>query len=443
MDRLLFVLTQKVAIAFVMSLAPLGSLLTLGSTSTTPTVLPIANSAVAADAQFQTAIIYNATTPVSTTSTPDNATLPAITPGLLPSTTTPFCAASSTCGKRGIKTLISSLGWATANSSTHPSQPTAIVVKKVSLQKPAATETKPVQTPTTPTASAATMTTNISAQDLLAGATTTFRELIAGPYEVTLKNSTAGISWPLDATAVPTTAPAFASSFSCDPAPDVATPDALDQSPSFEPSHAYACTVSLTPTTGADRRTQSKVFSFTTPPGQMVVGVASAMSALLANGINNGGIVFTNKDASPASITSLTFDVSYTALNTLNGPLVLRFLDPKTNQSLFDYHLENIPSDAATPYTNTQTGITASLTFAIPAGTQRMLPIEVLGVQRMIMSGTSPTIKITLHNVITDRANMPIVIASPEIAWSCTVALTAWDPNATDSPYATGQVCQN
>jgi hypothetical protein len=102
MNRLLFVLTQKLAVAFVMSLGALGGFLALGSGGTAGPVNSVATSSFQ-NLPPQTAIISDASI-LSKIDMP-----PGITPGLLPTTTVPFCNASSTCGIKAIKALTASL----------------------------------------------------------------------------------------------------------------------------------------------------------------------------------------------------------------------------------------------------------------------------------------------------------------------------------------------
>ena len=205
----------------------------------------------------------------------------------------------------------------------------------------------------------------------------------------------------------------------------------------------YSCTISLTPTSGDDQRIQSKVFSFTTPNGQLVITSASVVNRVLSDGSNESGIVFNNQDNSPLTITGLSLDVSYNALNVSNGPLVLRLLDPKTNKSLFDYHLENAPKDPSADYTNTQQGITAAVSFPVAALQQKALTIQVLGVQKMLMPNTTPSITVFLRGITTDRSDISVRLRNSPISWSCVVALNGYNANATSDAFAMGDACRN
>ena len=239
-----------------------------------------------------------------------------------------------------------------------------------------------------------------------------------------------------------TAIPQFAASYSCDPIPDEPAPGASDQRPMFEVKTAYSCAVSLTPLLGNDRRTQTKNFSFTTPSGQLIVTAASAISTVLVEDTDNGGIVFTNHDAAPITITGLTLDASYQDLATINGPIVLRIADPTAGQSLFDYHLENAPTVSASTFSHVdQVSTPRRSSFTIPANGQKMLPIQILGVHMMSMQNTIPTITISVRDVATDRADMRTTLVSPIVSWSCVVELGGFNPYATSGPFATGQVC--
>ena len=63
------------------------------------------------------------------------------------------------------------------------------------------------------------------------------------------------------------------------------------------------------------------------------------------------------------------------------------------------------------------------------------------GVNRMGVSGTSPTVAITVTGLTTNQSDDKLILNNARISWSCIVPTTAYDPNATTGPYATGQAC--
>src|SRR5581483_3325235 len=168
---------------------------------------------------------------------------------------------------------------------------------------------------------------NITAQWIFDHTTTTFKQVYGGSYEAMLKTSIngQGVTWPFDATSFGGThgIPLFTTSIACDPPPNAPDSNSLDGQLLFGVKTPYTCSISLTPLSGSDRRTQTKSISFTTPSGQLMISRASAFSNLLTNDENNGGIVFNNTDANPITITGLTFDVSYGYLSTTTRPLIL------------------------------------------------------------------------------------------------------------------------
>jgi len=458
-DKLLFVLTQKLAVLFVGGLSVVGGLLTMGTT-------PVHTGALDVTALSQTAIVADTMTSLPASSSIIAAPAihtPNISLGLLPTTTIPFCPSNttSTCGRKNIQILVrmSALIKKAATTVVSPTT-TAQTMATVATVKKTLQQIMPTVAATT---------TMITAQSFLDDTTSSLKVLLDGSDELVFTTNLGGgqppVTWGLPTTAVGGTGstPAFSTTSSCDPAPLPATPGATDKNPTLKVRTSYNCSVSLTPTSGSDQVTQSKDFLFTTPPGQLVVTNDTAMNTILADNTNNGGVVFNNQDINPVTITGITFDASYSYLNILNGPLVLRFLDPTTNQSLADYHLEKIPAVAdgaaaggnavgtSNTYTYAQSGITLPLSFTIPPSTQKMLPIEVLGVDRMFVLGTSPTMSITLRGVTTNEADnangasgdVKIVMANPNITWSCAVSTASYDPNATSGVYTTGQACLN
>ena len=330
--------------------------------------------------------------------------LPAVRPGLLPAVTAPIFEAAST--KAAGKKIVT----VTARTASKPSAA-------------------------------------ITAKSLLAATALSVVERYDGPYKIALVTDagTYGkITWGLDKAvlAVGGSAPTFAVSFSCDPGSNVPAANAADQGPTFDVRTSYACAIGLTPNSGNDRGTQSRQFSFTTGAGQLVVTPAVSMNTVLRDGGNDGGLVFNNENSEPMTISALDVDVSYKGINVANGPLVLRFEDPATNVSLADYHLETLAADPSSPYAHAGTDIHIPLSFTIPAASQKMLPVSVLGVEKLHVDGLDPDITITVRQVITDSNSNKSVLNSAEISWSCvTVPIGSYDPNATSGPYASGQAC--
>ena len=236
--------------------------------------------------------------------------------------------------------------------------------------------------------------------------------------------------------------PRFSVSFSCNPPPNIPASDAPDQSLTFNVRTSYTCTVNLTPTSGGDQRVQSREFSFATGAGQLIVTSPSYNNAVLREDVNNGGLIFNNEDANTVAITGLDIDISYTALNVTDGPLVLRVVNPTTELPLAEYHLENLAVDPSLPYTHSGKDFTISFSFAIGPATQKLLPIQVLGTRRMSISGVDPTVSIKLRGVRTDQSGGKIVLKTDGISWSCIVPVGIYDPNATSGPYVTGRACQ-
>jgi hypothetical protein len=354
-------------------------------------------------AQNVVASFEASTTPTSTAESTSLDMLPAIQPGLLPIVSSSPFKATSTAGK---KTVV------------RPSRSTAA----------------PAQTA-------------ITAKSLLDATTLSMSERYDGPYKITFVTD-AGvygkITWDLAKTVltIGKSIPTFSISSSCNPAPNIATAGAPDQNPTFDVRISYVCTLVLEPNSGSDRRSQTKQFSFTTGAGQLVITSPPAMNTLLQDNINLGGFVFRNDDSEPITVTGLDIDVSYTGLDTANTPLVLRFLDPITNVSLDDYHLEKLAVGTSSSYAHAGTGIHIPLSFTLNAATQKMLPITILGVQRLHVYGVDPTLAVTVREVTTNQNLNRVVLNSANVSWSCVIPLGAYDPNATSGPYATGQACR-
>ncbi|MGC9968664.1 MAG: hypothetical protein ABSC29_02955 [Minisyncoccia bacterium] len=364
-------------------------------------------------------------------------------------TTFLLAPASSTASSSAISS--STLSSSTVSSSIQIATgllPKVTLLAQKTVDKPKSTPKKATQTAQPkPIATAAPIT--VTAQSFLDATTLSLKEQPDGPYEVVLTtNAGAGKNtvWGLDAATLggSSSLPPFSVSFLCDPPPIMPAPDMSDQNPIFSVRTSYHCTITLTPLSGNDERPRSRTFSFATGPGQFIITRSLAMNTLLTNNKNTGGFVFKNQDANTITVTALNLAISYTALNVngANGPFVLRFLDPVTEAPLADYPLENLPANPSLSYTQNADDITIPLSFAVAPGTQKMLPLVVLGVNRMQMSGIDPKITITIHKLTTDQSDARIMLNAAQITWHCVVPVGAYDPNATSGPFATGEACQ-
>lgn len=423
MGKLLFELSEKVAVLVLVGLSAIGHAVSV----------PVVNDAQPAAVSAEPATIFSSLPSIF-------ANLPDVPPGTLPTSTLRFCSASSSCGQSALRIL-----GAAAAAAARIASLVNLPVKSSSSSAPKITIIK-APSPA-PAVTAAVSSHVMTPQEFLQATTVSFKESIHGPFYVMFNTPVVGgnaITWNSLTQTVGGTknVPQFAVSVSCNPPPDIASADMPSQDPLFPVNVSYRCAVSLAPTTGSDRRVQSRDFSFTTPSGQLTVASLAISNHVLANDSNASGIVFENQDSLPVTVTGVTVDVSYTALDHSNGPLVLRFSDPITETSLFDYHLENAPKDSTAAFTNRQENISAPLSFTIPAGTQKMLPVSILGVQRMLMPDVKPTVTVTVRSVTTDHS-LKAVLRAPVITWSCVVALGGYNPNATSDPFATGEACRN
>ncbi len=352
-------------------------------------------------------------------------------------------------------TSISTSSTSTAISTSTVSTSTAATIRfgslpvvKVPPFKATSTAVSSRKTATQPSQpKSAPMPTVVTARSLLDATTLSVSEERDDPYKATFVTDagTYGkITWSLDDATLTASdsMPSFSISFSCNPSPNIPDPSALDQNPTFNVRTSYTCTIDFAPASGSDQRTQSKQFSFTTGAGQLIITPPSSMNTLLNNNTNFGGFTFRNDDTQPITITGLDIDVSYKGLNIANTPLVLRVENPVSGASLADYHLENLAADPSSSYAYAGTDIHIPLSFTLGAASQKMLPVDILGVQRLNIYGVNPTIAVTLRGVTTNQSANKIVLSSPTISWSCVVPLGAYDPNATSGPYATGQACQ-
>jgi len=165
------------------------------------------------------------------------------------------------------------------------------------------------------------------------------------------------------------------------------------------------------------------------------------MSTVLKNDEDDGGFVFNNEDTQPITVTQMTLDVSYTALSTVYGPIIMRVVNPVTGQSTGDYHLESVPAVPGQQYAFAQPGMVIPVALTIPAGSQKLLPIQLVGIHTMSIEGVNPVVTVTLRDVTTGHASGNTVINGTQLSWSCVVTFAAYDPNATSGALVAGDAC--
>ncbi len=302
------------------------------------------------------------------------------------------------------------------------------------------TGTGTVRTTAGSTPSVAAATANIAnASQLLTNATATLQQHLGDVFAVLFKlgSGIGGYRWNYgDATIAPggKLGPQFSATYNCDP-------PATDEG-YFALNTSYTCTLTVNPLTGSDRRIQSKDFKFKTGGGQLTAFIPPSASVHLVSDEDDGGFAFKNSDTRPVTITSESFDVSFTGLSVNDGPVVLRLVDPHDITNYLDYHMETFSPDP-----NRQFSYAGHVTLAFPivvgAGNQKLLPVDVLGVHKLSITGYDPTIRITLRSVTTDRPDLPVNLGAPTVMWSCKVVIGSYDPNVTSSAFATGEACTN
>ena len=285
----------------------------------------------------------------------------------------------------------------------------------------------------------------VTAQWLLDNTKLSFKQKRDGTYQAIFTASTGGqnLTWGIDDASIGGNGgiPKFSFSVSCDPPFETPAPDLPDQTHFFKVRTSYDCAIGFAAVSGNDQQMRSKNMHIDTGPGQLVVTPPSSMNTVLTNDTNNGGFVFDNQDTQSLTVTKLTLDISYTALTTMDGPLVLRILDPANQSTLADYHMENIAAGSA-PYTFAAANVDIPVSFTLQPATPKLLPLQLLGVHRLSILDNDPRVTLTLRAVTLDKNAVPVALGSSEIHWTCVVTLAAYDPNATSGPYASGEACR-
>ncbi|MBI4085106.1 MAG: hypothetical protein HY432_01185 [Candidatus Liptonbacteria bacterium] len=208
--------------------------------------------------------------------------------------------------------------------------------------------------------------------------------------------------------------PLMKTSFFCNPQWNSPPGNSSDRNPTFDLNTSYTCSVSLT---DALMRMSDKKIFFKTGPGRLVIKSSNLSTALKSDKSSNG-LVFDNQNTSPIKITGLTFDLSFRGLN-VSSPIVLRFINPDNESSYSDFQVQNLPTDPLRPDFRTAAGVKVISPFAVKPNNQRLLRVEILGVQQLLTIGINPEFNVTLKQLDTDNPDAKIVFLSPTISWKC------------------------
>ncbi|HUX35835.1 MAG TPA: hypothetical protein VMV71_02265 [Candidatus Paceibacterota bacterium] len=278
----------------------------------------------------------------------------------------------------------------------------------------------------------------LTPQDVLNATTFTLNQRIDGQYIVILHARTSGYSadWGFADSTIGGTAsvPKMNMSYSCDPQWNPAPYNSADQNPTFDIATSYSCSISMT---DALLRTASKTISFQTGAGRLFV-TSSNLDTLLKSGSDENGFVFDNQSGSKIMISSLTFDVYFKSLN-VSSPIIIRFVNPDDSSSYVDFPVQNLPADVSDPAAKSATGMQeSSFSFSINPHSQRLLTVQLFGIQQLMTIGVNPEFKIMLRQITTDNPSLKTTLFSPSISWSC----IPFDPMNSISSIPTDQNCR-
>ncbi len=258
-------------------------------------------------------------------------------------------------------------------------------------------------------------------QSILEGTTFSLGKRSDGTYWVSLRTDIgngSGFDWGFSDSSIggSGSVPQMKTSFLCDPQWISPPSNSPDQNPIFDVNTSYSCNISLT---DAMLRIAEKKITFKTENGRLVVK-SSNLGTTLRSGTDNNGFVFDNQSDSPINVNGIVVDVSFRSLNT-SSPIALRFYSPDNESLISDFQIQNSPPDPLKLNFKTTQGIVVSFpfTFTVKPRSQRMLPVQILGVQPLNEVGINPEIDIVLRQVNYDNQGIKISLVSPAISWSC------------------------
>jgi len=256
-------------------------------------------------------------------------------------------------------------------------------------------------------------------QDVLNATSFFLNQRIDGQYIISLHTNTgvgSGLDWGFYSDTIGGTAslPKMNTSYSCNPQWNTPPSNSSDQNPTLDLNTSYACDISVTDSL---MRTATKKITFQTGAGRLLVK-SSNLGTALKSGSNANGFVFDNQSDAKLTINSAVFDVYFNALN-VSSPIVIRFINPDNELMYTDFPVQNLPTDASGPNAKSATGMKTSISFPINPHSQRLLNVELFGIQQLLTVGVNPEFKITLREVNTSNPGLKTTLFSPAISWSC------------------------
>ncbi len=292
------------------------------------------------------------------------------------------------------------------------SSKTAVQPKKIIQPKPAP------PAPSAPKASPAPS--RISTPQEALDATSFFlNQRTDGEYVVSLHMNDGtgpGLDWKLYDTEIGGTAsvPKMNVAYSCNPQWNNPPSNSSDLNPTFDLNTSYSCDIAMTDSL---MRTATKKISFQTGMGRLMIK-SSNLGTALKSGSDSNGLVFDNQSDSKITVTGMTFDIHFKALN-VSSPIVVRFVNPANEAVYVDFPVQNAAVDSSDPNSRSATGLNASLSFPINPHSQRLLTVELFGIQQLLTAGVNPEFKVVLQEISTDNSALKKVFLSPAITWSC------------------------
>ncbi len=290
------------------------------------------------------------------------------------------------------------------------SRKTAAQPKKIVQPKPAAAAAPKVSS----------VSSKISTpQDALNATSFFLNQRTDGEYVVSLHmNAGAGsvLDWKLYDTSIGGTAsiPKMGVAYSCSPQWNNPPSNSSDLNPTFDLNTSYSCDITMTDSL---MRTATKKISFQTGMGRLLIK-SSNLGTALKSGSDANGFVFDNQSDSKITITGMTFDIRFRALN-VSSPIVVRFVNPNNEAVYVDFPVQNAAVDPADSNSRHAAGLNAGLSFSINPHSQRLLGVELFGIQQLLTAGVNPEFKVVLQEISTDNSGLKKVFLSPAITWSC------------------------
>jgi len=98
---------------------------------------------------------------------------------------------------------------------------------------------------------------------------------------------------------------------------------------------------------------------------------------------------------------------------------MVRVSNPDDDTNHTDFNVQNSSVDPSDSNWRADTGIKISFSFSIAPHSQRLLPIDIFGIQPLLTVGVNPEFRVALAGLDISDPSFKTILFSPNISWTC------------------------